>query len=108
MMPVNPAFRPQDKVQFQVAVKNLINGLPDDKMARYYDILKSAIEEDEMKEKEKMSANKQDVQAEQIVRKEVRKLLSEMFVDPNGEEDMPDAPENAWGGEGHEASFAEI
>lgn len=111
-VPVNPNFTPQDKVQFQVAVRTLVRNLPDEKMPGLYDSLKAAVDdcadEDAKKNSERetsMTMNDGEPTAEAIVRQEVRKILSELK--DNGEQEQhggdPDDPTY-----GREATFKQI
>lgn len=68
--PVNPNFTPQNKVEFQAAVRNLVRNLPPGEMPDLYDTLKGKVEEYEEEEEEKM-----DPTAEAFVRNQVRTLL---------------------------------
>lgn len=90
--PINPNFTPQDKVELDVAVRNLVKNLPDDRIPSIYLTLKSAIDkqqEDESKSSDKDSKmTKQDV-VEQAIRKAIRQYIVEKTVNevPKAEDD---------------------
>lgn len=91
--PINPNFTPQDKVELDVAVRNLVKNLPDDRIPGIYLTLKSAIDkqEDESKSSDKDSKmTKQDV-VEQAIRKAIRQYIVEKTVNeapvPKAEDD---------------------
>lgn len=90
--PINPNFTPQDKVELDVAVRNLVKNLPDDRIPGIYLTLKSAIDkqEDESKSSSDKDSKmtKQDV-VEQAIRKAIRQYIVEKTVNevPKAEDD---------------------
>lgn len=78
--PINPSFTPQDKVEFDVAVRNLVKNLPDDKMPSLYKQVKQAVDADKQKEEAKleqeMDTDKKK-EVEEAVRRAVRRFLNE-------------------------------
>lgn len=107
--PVNPSFSPQDKVQFNVAVNNLVKNLPDDKMPKLYQQLHDAVDDDAEKEQEKLEndmntkkSNDGTEKVEEAIRRSVRRYLAERSQSETaeeksaaGEENVPDPTEPA-------------
>lgn len=93
--PIKPNFQPQNKVEFGVAVNNLVKGIASDKIPALYKSVTDAIdqipdiaaqEEEEMKKKNDRvetghgPANAKGV--EEQIRMQIRSMLMEMSVDP--------------------------
>ncbi len=81
--------KPQNKAELQVAVKTMVEDLPDDQVSKVYDKLKGAVdialekEQDSVKEKEMSEKNK----VEEAIRLAVRKMIAEAWVKgPSGDE----------------------
>lgn len=108
--PVNPDFSPQNKLEFDIAVKNLVKGLPDARMSSLYKDIKSVVykAEEEAPEGDKDMKNDDENSrsellkkaAEETVRREVKKLINEANMvqapademsdfDDDDEDDMP-------------------
>lgn len=85
--PSNPNYKPNNKAEFQVAVKALSDDLPDEKVSDVYEKLVGALDvpdekEDTMKNKKTTgtkSATK-DTAAESLIRLAVRKQLQELNI----------------------------
>lgn len=84
--PINPDFSPQNKLEFDIAVKNLVKCLPDEKMSSLYRDIKSVVykageetpEGDHgMKNDDENSRSELLKKAEETVRREVKKILNE-------------------------------
>lgn len=84
--PINPDFSPQNKLEFDIAVKNLVKCLPDERMAGLYKDIKSVVYkageeapegEHGMKNDDENSRSELVKKAEETVRREVKKILSE-------------------------------
>ena len=80
--PVNPNFTPQNKIEFGVAVNQLVRNLSDSEMPELFDTVKTAIEEDEANDDEDEMKTKAEqggtTQVEESVRKSIRDILSEV------------------------------
>jgi hypothetical protein len=80
--PVNPSFTPQNKVEFGVAVRQLVRNLPDEEMSGLYDAVKTAVRDNEEK-KDKATMTKQAAQGgtdqvEEAFRRMIRDALREI------------------------------
>lgn len=80
--PVNPSFAPQNKVEFGVAVRQLVRNLPDEEMPGLYDAVKTAVRDNEEKE-DKATMTKQAAQGgtdqvEEAFRRMIRNVLREI------------------------------
>lgn len=76
--PSNPNFKPSSKIELIVALKSLVDQLPDENIPDIYDSIKGSMipkEEEDDKGKKKMN---RDTKSEQLVRLAVRKILSEI------------------------------
>jgi hypothetical protein len=84
--PINPNFSPQSKVEFGVAVSQLVKNLPDSEMAKLYDIVKANIEagaaEDKEKEMKTKAAQGGTSQVEEALRRSIRRMLQEAELPP--------------------------
>lgn len=104
--PINPCFTPQDKVEFEVAVRNLVRGLPNESMPELFTALRAAIKasSEEAEEDTQMKQSKKNEKitkaVEEALRVRVRQLLREIrplphypggadFWGERGEEDGP-------------------
>lgn len=80
--PVNPSFTPQNKVEFGVAVRQLVRNLPDEELPDLYDAVKSAVRDSEEKEDKatmtKQAAQGGTEQVEEAFRKMIRNALVEI------------------------------
>ena len=91
--PINPSFTPQTKTEFGIAVNQLVKNLPDTEIPKLYDVVKTALDQKEEQEDEDDMAKKAAAGGtgivEEMIRKAIRKIISEMhmteapeFVDP--------------------------
>jgi hypothetical protein len=76
--PGNENYRPNNPVEFQVAVKALSDDLPADKISDIYEKLVSAANLSKKENEGKMK--RKDTQVESLVRAHIRKMLRENFV----------------------------
>ncbi len=83
-VPVNPSFVPQDKVEFEVAVRNLVRTLPNDKIPELFTTLQRAIKASSSEANEEFAMKQDDKNAkldkvvEEAIRRKVRQLISEI------------------------------
>lgn len=86
--PINPSFSPQNKAEFEVATRNLVKNIPDDKVAGIYDTLKNVVDDqlavaadDEQRRKAEKSGTsmqtKSGINVEEALRQAIRKMLKE-------------------------------
>ena len=84
--PINPDFSPQNKLEFDIAVKNLVKCLPDEKMSSLYRDIKNVVYkageeapegEHGMKNDDENSRSELLKKAEETIRREVKKILVE-------------------------------
>ena len=76
--PSNPNFKPSSKTELIVALKSLVDQLPDENIPDIYDSIKGSMlpkEDEDDKGKKQMN---RDTKSEQLVRLAVRKILSEI------------------------------
>lgn len=79
--PDNADYKPDSKVEFQVAVKTMIDDLPDEKLPDIYASFKQALEVQE-DEKGKKQMDKSNKKVEETIRLAIRKMLSEAELPP--------------------------
>jgi hypothetical protein len=102
--PINPRFVPQTKPELDVAIKQLTKDVPIDQVPQFYKTVRSAIDAEnsqiEKDEEMKKAAQGGSKQIEETLRKEVRKILSDMLLSEVG--DLPPVkkiPAGVHGGE---------
>ena len=77
--PINPNFTPQNKIEFGVAVNQLVKNLPDTQMPELFDTVKTAIDQKEDEEEMKTKASQGEMtQVEETVRKSIRRILADI------------------------------
>ena len=75
-VPCNPNFKPHDKVEFSVAVNNLIRNLGDDKMPDLYQAMEDAVQSaNEEAEDEEEARMRVEAKVERVLRQAVRQVL---------------------------------
>jgi hypothetical protein len=120
--PSNPNFKPSSKTELIVALKSLVDQLPDENIPDIYDSIKGSMlpkEDEDDKGKKQMN---RDTKSEQLVRLAVRKILSEISASqrraekaaklwaqrPSGEEAVTLATKTRKGPDGKEIPGLEI
>ncbi len=80
--PINPNFKPQNKVEFGIAVDQLVKNLPDTEVPELFDAVKTAIEDDKDEEDEATMKTKAaqggTEQVEEAVRRAIRNIIAEI------------------------------
>ena len=81
--PVNPSFVPQNKVEFGVAVRQMVRNLPDEEMPDLYDVVKAAVVDNKEKEDEKSMTNHAAQGGTKQVEAAFRKMIRDTLVEIN-------------------------
>ena len=78
--PTNQNFVPSDKTELMSALKALVDPVDDERVPQVYVAVKDAIEKEE--------AEMKDTQVESIIRRTIRKILKESFLNEQGDDDF--------------------
>lgn len=81
--PVNPSFTPQNKVEFGVAVRQMVKNLPDEEMPDLYDAVKSAVDDNQEKEDKTAMTNQAAQGGTKQVEAAFRKMIRDALVEIN-------------------------
>jgi len=95
--PVNPSFTPQNKVEFGVAVRDMVKNLPDEKMPSLFKGVKDVVDKDKEKEEAKLEKDmepKKSKGVEESLRRTIRRILGEALPgEKKDDEQVVDEPE---------------
>ena len=82
--PMNPRFMPQDQIELNNAIKVAVRDVPQDKISSVYTAVKGAVKDANSDKKQTPGETqmKTDNKVEEMIRLEVRRILSEIKVDP--------------------------
>jgi len=75
--PGNPNFKPRNRIELNTALSSIVQDISDDDASKVYDSIKNSIADLNDDSEEKKMKNKEDQKIEEVIRKTIRKLLSE-------------------------------
>ena len=84
--PTNLKFVPQDRIEFNVAVNDMIKDVPVEKIPGIYKIITKAVDSDKKGKNMKNVQQDDSAKVEEAIRKEVRRMLSEITPSFSGYE----------------------